>query len=142
MRDPLHWLARVGGHHFLQPRIDTNDLARLDLDIRGGALKTGRSLVDQNARVGQGRAFALRSTAQKDRTHGSGHADAGRGDPRLDQVHRVIDRQPGVDVAARAVDVHLDLAVGILLSKIQQLRHDQVGDDIIDWGCPGTRCGS
>jgi hypothetical protein len=49
MRDALHGLARVRCHHLLQACIDANDLARLNLDIRGCSLKTCRSLVNQDA---------------------------------------------------------------------------------------------
>src|SRR5205814_4109062 len=35
-------------------------------------------------------------------------------------------------LASWAVDVHLDLAIRILLRQIQQLGNDQIGDDVVD----------
>jgi hypothetical protein len=48
-------------------------------------------------------------------------------------VHRVVNGQASVNVAAGAVDVHLDLALGVVLGQVQQLSHDQVGNDVVDW---------
>jgi hypothetical protein len=48
-------------------------------------------------------------------------------------VHGIVDRQPGTDLAARTVGIHLDLAVGVLLGQIQQLGHDEIRHVASGW---------
>ena len=132
MAETFNRLSGIRGHHLLQPRIHADDLARLDFDIRRGALETGRRLVDQNARIGQRRSFALGTACEQYGAHAGRHADARRRYPRLDEVHGVVDRKAGIDLSAGAIDVHLDLAVRIILGQVQQLCHDQVRDHVVD----------
>ncbi len=47
--------------------------------------------------------------------------------------------RPGVDVAARAVDVDGDVLVGILRLQVQQLCNDQVGHLVVDGGAQERR---
>src|SRR6185437_11817572 len=49
-----------------------------------------------------------------------------------DVLHRVVDRQAGRDHAAGAVDVHLDVAVGVGAGQVEQLADDQVRDGVVD----------
>ena len=49
-----------------------------------------------------------------------------------DELHRVVDRQAGVDLAARRVDVHADVAVGVGGLQVQELGDDEVGDLVVD----------
>jgi hypothetical protein len=58
--------------------------------------------------------------------------DAHRRHVGLDELHRVVDRQPGVDRAARRVDVDRDVLVRVLRLEVQQLRDDEVGDLVVD----------
>ena len=51
---------------------------------------------------------------------------------RRDVLHRVVDREAGVDDAARAVDVQRDVAVGVGGLEVQQLRDDEVRDLVVD----------
>jgi hypothetical protein len=44
--------------------------------------------------------------------------DASRRHLRLDEVHGVVDCKAGIDLSARAIDVHLDLAVRIVLGQV------------------------
>src|SRR5712691_4068669 len=74
--------------------------------------KTGRRLVDQNARIGQRRSFAPGPACEQYGAHAGRHADARRPYLRLDEVHGVVDRKAGIDLSAGAVDVHLDVASG------------------------------
>jgi hypothetical protein len=60
--------------------------------------------------------------------------DAGRLHGGLDELHRVVDGQPGVDLAARGVDVHGDVLVGVVGLEVQQLRDDEVRDLVVDRG--------
>ena len=59
-------------------------------------------------------------------------AEADRVDLRLDVLHGVVDGEQRVDIATRAVDVDVDVLVGILRLEEQQLGTDQVGDRVID----------
>ena len=55
-----------------------------------------------------------------------------RRDVRLDELHRVEDRQAGADRAARRVDVEVDVLVRVLALQEQHLRDDQVGGLVVD----------
>src|SRR4029078_4887294 len=61
-----------------------------------------------------------------------GLAEADRGDVVLDELHRVVDREQRRDVAAGAVDVEVDVLVGILALEMDELRADQTGDAVVD----------
>ena len=88
--------------------------------------------MDQDLRVGQRHALALRAPGQQQRAHRHRDADADRLHVRLDELHRVVDRQARVDRAARRVDVERDVLLGVLGLEVQQLRDDQVGDLVVD----------
>src|SRR5205085_10608648 len=77
-------------------------------------------------------AFALGDTSEQYGAHAGGHTDARRAHLRLDEMHGVVDRQASIDLPTRAVDVHLNVAVRIVLGQVQQLCHDQVRDHIVD----------
>ena len=61
-----------------------------------------------------------------------GLTDADRLHVGLDVLHRVVDREQTGDLAARRVDVHHDVLVGIFRLEDQQLGDDQVGDRVVD----------
>ena len=89
-------------------------------------------LVEQDPGVRQREALALGAGGQQ---HGGGRrglAEADRGDVGLDVLHRVVDREQRRDVAAGAVDVDVDVLVGVLRLEVQQLGADQVGDRVVD----------
>ena len=52
----------------------------------------------------------------------------------LDELHRVVDREQAGDLATRRVDVQRDVLVRVLALEVEQLRHDQVGDVLVDRG--------
>ena len=58
--------------------------------------------------------------------------DADGGHVALDILHGVVDGHTRRHRAAGAVDVHLDVLVGVLCLQIQQLCHHQTGCGIID----------
>src|SRR4051794_3124235 len=107
-------------------------LAGVDLDVGRLPLEAAGRLVDEDPAVGERRALARRAAGQDQRAHRHGDAAADRGHVGLDEAHRVVDRQPGVDHAARRVDVHLDVLVGVIGLQMQQLRDDEVGDRVVD----------
>src|SRR5579862_715382 len=49
------------------------------------------------------------------------------------RLHRVVDRQAGVDGTAGAVDVKRDLLLGVGRLEMQQLGDRQVREFVIDW---------
>src|SRR5512133_948539 len=58
--------------------------------------------------------------------------DAGGRHLRLDELDRVVDREPRVDGAPGAVDVERDVLVRVVGLEMEQLGDRQVGDLIID----------
>ena len=74
----------------------------------------------------------VRAAGQQQRAHAHRDADADRLHVGLDELHRVVDRQAGVDRAAGRVDVERDVLVGVLGLQVQELGHDQVGDLVVD----------
>jgi len=50
----------------------------------------------------------------------------------LDELHRVVDREAGVDRAAGAVDVERDVLVGVVGLEMEQLGDRQVGELVVD----------
>ena len=49
-----------------------------------------------------------------------------------DELHRVVDREPGIHDAARRVDVDRDVLVGVLRLEVEELRDDEVRDLVVD----------
>jgi hypothetical protein len=47
---------------------------------------------------------------------------------------KVVDREPGVDVAAGRVDVQRDILVGVVGLEVEQLGDDEVRDLVVDGG--------
>src|SRR3954454_21146641 len=124
-------LLRVLRDDVVEALADVDYLLGVDLDVRGLALEAGADLVDEDLRVGQRHAFALRPAGQQQRAHRHRDADADRLHVGLDEVHRVVDRQARVHRPAGRVDVDRDVLVGILGLQVQELGHDQVGDLIV-----------
>ena len=93
--------------------------------------KPERDLVDQDLRVGQRHALALRAAGQQQRAHRHRDADADRLHVGLDELHRVVDRETRVHRPAGRVDVERDVLVGILGLQVQELGHDQVRDLVV-----------
>ena len=88
----LNVATRVGREHVLQQSAHPQDLIGLDLDVLSLATALAVGLVDQHARVLQGKALARRAGSEQ---HSGGrcrlpHADGL--DVGLDEAHRVVDR--------------------------------------------------
>ena len=88
--------------------------------------------MDHHLGIGQGNALALGPGGQQESAHAGRHADADGGHVALDILHGVVDGHTRRHRAAGAVDVHLDVLVGVLCLQIQQLCHHQTGCGIID----------
>ena len=87
--------------------------------------------MDQDPAVGQRQALAGRSSGQQQRAHRHRDPVADRLDVGADELHRVVDRQAGVDRAAGGVDVQVDVLVGVIRLEVDQLGDDQVGDVLV-----------
>ena len=111
LRDLLQRLARVLGEDLVEALAHVDDLLGVDLDVRGLALEGGGDLVDQDLGVGQRHALALGAAGEQQRAHRHRDADADGLHVGLDELHRVVDREAGVDGAAGRVDVERDVLV-------------------------------
>ena len=95
--------------------------------------KPGRGLVDQDPAVGQRRsACPALPPASSSEPIDIAMPTQIVWISRLDELHRVVDREPRVDRSARAVDVDRDVLVGVLGLEVQQLGDDQVGHRVVD----------
>ena len=89
-------------------------------------------LVDHDPRMGKRGALAGPSRRQQERSHACRQAHAVGVNRRLQELHRVVDRQARRDAAARGVDVDVDVALRIIRLQEEQLRDHNVGHVIID----------
>ena len=80
----------------------------------GWPVEARGALVDQDLRVRQRHALPGCSAGEDDGSHRHRHPDADRLNVGLDELDRVVDRESGVDDAARRVDVDRDVLVRIL----------------------------
>ena len=99
--------AGVLGVDLLDPAAQRQRLLGVDLRCRSPGPGSRRGLVDEDAAVRQRRRLPFAPPASEQRAHRHRDAAAGGRDVGLDELHRVVDRQPGVDDAARRVDVEL-----------------------------------
>ena len=80
----------------------------------------------------QGETLALGAGGEQHGRRRGRLSEADRGDVVADELHRVVDREQRRDVAARAVDVEVDVLVGVLRLEVDQLGADQAGDLVVD----------
>ena len=100
--DLIERLSGVLEQDGVEPVLDFPELGGMDHDVFGAAFHAGRRLMDHDPRVGQGVAFAGRPGGQQDRAHRRALADAIGGHIAGDELHRVVDGQPGRDSYRRA----------------------------------------
>src|SRR5690606_8718718 len=89
-------------------------------------------LVDHDVGVGEGKTLSFGPGREEDRTHARGHAHAVGVHVTGDKLHRIINRQSGGDGPAGAVDVNVDVLVGILHLQVEHLGDDVVRERIAD----------
>ena len=130
--DPLGGLAGGGDEDVDHPLAHLDGLAHLDLHVDRLALHPAVRLVQQHPGVRQRGAHARRAGGEQHAGGRGGLADAGGGDRRAHERHRVVDGEHADHVAARRVDVEVDRLVGVLRLEEQQLGHDEVGDLVVD----------
>src|SRR5260370_3322114 len=69
---------------------------------------------------------------EDDGAEARGSADADRREGWLDVLHSVVNCETGADGAARGIDVDLDLLLRVVRGEVDELRHHQVGDHVVD----------
>src|SRR5262245_52565411 len=110
----LKSLPRVVHQDFVEPLAHAQNFPGMNIDVsRLSRQPLHQRLVDDDAGVGQREALALGAGGEQHGGHRRGLADADRLDVRLDELHRVVDREPGGNRSTRAVDVQHDVLVGI-----------------------------
>ena len=87
--------------------------------------------MDHHLSIGQGNALTLGTGGQQECTHTGSHTNADGRHIAFDILHGIIDCHACRDGTTGAVDVHLNVLVGILCLQIQQLRNYQAGSCII-----------
>src|SRR5581483_999818 len=128
----LERLARVERDDLVQQPAIADDLLRLDLDVDRLTLSAAVRLMQEHAGVRQRVPLALGAGQQQHRRGGRRLThDDGR-HVRLDVLHRVVDGEQRRDVAARRVDVQVDVLLRVLGLEVQQLGHDEVADRVVD----------
>ena len=120
------------GQKLVQPFADDKDLLGVDVDIRRLTLGAAAGLVNHGARVGEAETLAFRAARQQKRPHAGRLADTGGVHIGFDELHGVVHRQACCHRAAGAVDVEVDVLVGVLRFEEQKLRHDQVRHVVLD----------
>ena len=90
--------------------------------------------MDQDSRVRQRHPLSFRAAGEKQRSHAHRDADADRLHVRLDELHRVVDRETGIHRAARRVDVEEDVLVRIVRLQMQELGDHEVRDLVVHGG--------
>src|SRR5690606_7649928 len=112
--DRLHRLAGVLDVDLVESTPQTDDLARVDLDVARLALEPAGGLVDHDSGVRQRKALALSTGGQQQRAHRGGLATANRGHVAADVAHCVVDRETRRDYPARRVDIERDVLLRVL----------------------------
>jgi hypothetical protein len=91
-------------------------------------------LVNHDFAVRQRVALPFGSPGQQHGAHAGCEPDAHGGNVRFDVLHCVVDGQSCRDGAAGTVDVQLNVFLVVIGSEKKQLRHDRIGDCVINRG--------
>src|SRR5919201_1453050 len=132
--DLVHVLPGVLAHDLLEAALEEDRLSGMDLDFGRLPLEAAPDLVDEDLGVRQRHPLSFRAAGKQQRAHRHRRADADGLHVGLDELHRVVDREPVVHGAARRVDVDRHVLVGVLRLQVEELGDDQVGDLVVDWG--------
>lgn len=80
--------------------------------------------MNHDLRIWEYKSFAFGPAGHQDGAHRGCHTKAYRGYVGLDVLHCVVDRETGSYMSARAVDIHNDVFIGVLVFKKKKLRDD------------------
>src|SRR5690554_542337 len=112
--DLIQRLASVLVENLIDPGTEIENLLGLDLNLTGLTLGTAQGLVDHNPGVGQGKSLALCSGAEQQGTHARSHPHTDCGNISFDVLDGIVDCQSRRDNSAWAVDIQVNVLVGIL----------------------------
>ena len=101
--------AGVLGDDAVEALLELEHVADADFHVAGRAFGAAEHLVDHDVRVRQRIAFALGAAAQQHRAHAGRLADAIGVHVAGQELHGVVNRQPGGDAAAGRIDVEMDV---------------------------------
>ena len=115
------------GHQIARNR----ELLGLDRDVGCVALHLPERLVHEDPTVRVCRPLARRAADQQELRHRRREAHAHGADIARQRLHRVVDREPGVDLTTRRVKVERDVVVTIGFQH-EQLRAHSFGEGTVD----------
>ena len=125
--DLLHRVPGVGRGDLSELLLHLDDEVGVDADVGCRAPGTTGGLVHEHAGMRGEIALALGAGRQQVLPHGGGQPRGHGGDVGLDVLHGVVDGHAGGHRAAGAVDVEVDVPLGILGGQQQHLGADGVG---------------
>ena len=106
----------------------------VNLHVGGLSLRPAENLVDHHVGVREGEAFAGGAATEQHGAHAGGLTNAVGVHVTREELHGVIDRQTGGNVAAGGIDVNVDVLLRIAHLQEQHLGDDGVGHRIVDGG--------
>ena len=130
--EDIHLLTCVEREDLVEAIFEAKDLAGMDLDLCGLTGDTAEGLVDQDAGIGEGVAFAFRASGEQDSAHRSRLTDAEGRYGGFDVLHTIVDGESCGDGATGGIDIQVDIFIGIFGFEKEHLSDDQVGHIVID----------
>ena len=122
-------LPGMKGKDFVRSFVHPNQILDLDFDIARLPSAAALRLMNHDAGVGQGKAFALSARAQQHSARAQRLTDAVSVHVAGQKLHRVVNRQAGGNVASRRIDIQVNV-----LFLIRHLQKKQLGNDYISHG--------
>ena len=103
-----------------------------DVDLCGLALGSAGGLVDHDLSIGESEPLSFGAAGKQECAHAGCHSDTGGAYVAFDIIHRIVDRHTGCNGAAGAVDVQIDILIGVFRLQEQKLCHHKAGGHVID----------
>ena len=88
--------------------------------------------MDHDLGVRKSHSLALCTTCKKECTHAGSHTDADGGNIALDVLHCIVNSHTCGNRSAGAVDVEIDVLIGILRLKEKHLSNDKARGNVIN----------
>ena len=74
----------------------------------------------------QSKSFPFRSSSKQERSHRSRKSGTNSLNITLEDLHRIVNCQSGINFSTRRIDVHDDIFLRIFLFQIEHLRYDRI----------------
>src|SRR5574338_241410 len=130
----LNVLACVLGQYLHQHVIEAHHFLVLDCNIRGCALLPALHVMHHDPRVRERETLALSTCGKQKAPHTGGLPYTNRNDVRLDVAHSIVNPQTGGYHSAGRVDVHVNVLLGIVTLKKEELSDNSISHCIVDAG--------